>query len=205
MRGRHPMRQRFLGSKKQDQYVPNFHVYCYWCNKFGHRVADCRPMDKPPISFESRNSFAALWGMDVIYYQGNGFGHRSFECRKSQPVSYNSFKDSTLNVNIKCYNCQEFGHIEKHHKHKKIKQKQTTPDQKPVVKPKQEVAIEKKKEDIPIWVEKDKNKAESSLIVQTTLHVERRNLWVVDSGCSNHMTGDKKKFIKLEDYNGGSI
>lgn len=43
------------------------------------------------------------------------------------------------------------------------------------------------------------------MIVQTALHVERRNLWVVDNDCSNHMTDDKKKFIKLEVWNGGSV
>lgn len=53
--------------------------------------------------------------------------------------------------------------------------------------------------------EKDKDKVESSLIIQTALHVERKNLCVVDSGCSNHMTSDKKKFIKLEYWNGGSV
>lgn len=62
---------------------------------------------------------------------------------------------------------------------------------------------EEKKEEKPVWVEKEKNKTESSLIVQTALHTERRNLWVVDSGCSNHMIGDKKKFIKIDDWNDG--
>lgn len=63
----------------------------------------------------------------------------------------------------------------------------------------------KKKEDKQVWAEKDKDKPETSFIVQTTLHTERKNLWVVESGFSNHMTGDKKKFIKLEDWNGGSM
>ncbi|GLJ11294.1 hypothetical protein SUGI_0151080 [Cryptomeria japonica] len=64
---------------------------------------------------------------------------------------------------------------------------------------------EEKKEEKQVWIEKEKNKIESSLIVQTPLHAERRNLWVVDSGCSNHMTGDKKIFIKIDDWNGGSV
>ena len=29
--------------------------------------------------------------------------------------------------------------------------------------------------------------------------------WVLDSGCSSHMTGDKEKFSKLQQYEGGSV
>lgn len=60
-------------------------------------------------------------------------------------------------------------------------------DQKPVAKSEHDIAVDKKKEAKPVWVEKDKNKEESSIIVQIALHVERINLWAVDSGCSNHM------------------
>ncbi|GLJ30858.1 hypothetical protein SUGI_0613390 [Cryptomeria japonica] len=74
-----------------------------------------------------------------------------------------------------------------------------------IVKLEQKIAVDKKKETQLVWVEKEKDKEESSLIVQTSLHVERRNLWVVDNGCSNHMIGDRKKFIKLEDWNGDSV
>lgn len=35
--------------------------------------------------------------------------------------------------------------------------------------------------------------------------MKRRNILVVDSGCSNQMNRDKKKFIKFEDWNGGSV
>ena len=31
------------------------------------------------------------------------------------------------------------------------------------------------------------------------------NSWYLDSGCSKHMTGDKSKFLSLEDYPGGTI
>lgn len=120
-------------------------------------------------------------------------------------MSYNIFKDSSFNINVKCYNCQAFGHIEKICKNRKIKQKRTTLDQESVAKPEHKIAADKKKESQPVWVEKEKDKAKSSLIVQTAIHVERINLWVVDSGCSNHMTGDKKKFINLDDWNGGSL
>lgn len=48
---------------------------------------------------------------------------------------------------------------------------------------------------------KGNKKNESNLIVQTTLHVERKILWVENSGCSNLKVGDKKKVFQLEDWN----
>lgn len=29
-------------------------------------------------------------------------------------------------------------------------------------------------------------------------HIDSSDEWVIDSGCSHHMTGDKNKFISLE-------
>lgn len=43
------------------------------------------------------------------------------------------------------------------------------------------------------------------MISQMDLHANEQDLWIVDSGCSKHMTRDKKKFIKLEMKKGGSI
>lgn len=59
------------------------------------------------------------------------------------------------------------------------------------------MTTEKKKETKQVWIEKEKDKIESSLIVQTSLHAERKKFWVVDNGFSNHMIEDKKKFTKL--------
>jgi len=35
--------------------------------------------------------------------------------------------------------------------------------------------------------------------------VEEKDDWVIDSGCSHHMTGDKNKFLDLERYEGGMV
>lgn len=43
------------------------------------------------------------------------------------------------------------------------------------------------------------------MISQTALHAKEQDLWVIDSGCSKHMIGDKKKFIQLEMRKGGSM
>ena len=31
-------------------------------------------------------------------------------------------------------------------------------------------------------------------------HVNKNDTWIIDSGCSHHMTGDKTKFEHFEDY-----
>ena len=41
---------------------------------------------------------------------------------------------------------------------------------------------------------------ESALISQ----VERKD-WIIASGCSHHMTGDMRKFLKFKSYDGGIV
>ena len=36
-------------------------------------------------------------------------------------------------------------------------------------------------------------------------HVIKNDTWIIDSGCSHHMTRDKTKFEHFEDYDGGSV
>ena len=36
-------------------------------------------------------------------------------------------------------------------------------------------------------------------------HVNKNYIWIIDSGCSHHMTSEKTKFEHFEDYDGGSI
>ncbi|KAJ8644507.1 hypothetical protein MRB53_006255 [Persea americana] len=58
-----------------------------------------------------------------------------------------------------------------------------------------------------VWkrTESQKNKAES-LIVQTALKAQNGSTpWILDSGCSNHMSGDNDRFMNLEQYDGGSV
>lgn len=43
------------------------------------------------------------------------------------------------------------------------------------------------------------------MIAQTALHAKKQILWVIDSGCSKHMTGEKRKFIELKKCKEGSV
>ena len=36
-------------------------------------------------------------------------------------------------------------------------------------------------------------------------HVNKKNTWIIDNGCSHHMIGDKTKFENMEHYDGGSV
>ena len=36
-------------------------------------------------------------------------------------------------------------------------------------------------------------------------HVSKNDTWIIDNGCSHHMTGDMTKFEHFEDYDGGSV
>ncbi|XP_042518445.1 uncharacterized protein LOC122092169 [Macadamia integrifolia] len=57
-----------------------------------------------------------------------------------------------------------------------------------------------------VWVEKKKKAGSKSLIVQTTFKAHSKpSPWVLDSGCSTHMTGDKGKFLSLDSTESGSV
>lgn len=46
---------------------------------------------------------------------------------------------------------------------------------------------------------------ELALSVTTFERIDYENDWIVDSGCSNHMTGDKQKLQNLTEYKGGRL
>ncbi|KAE8723067.1 PLAC8 family protein [Hibiscus syriacus] len=77
----------------------------------------------------------------------------------------------------KCYNCGKMGHMAKDCWTKK----------KPV-----ETLFATEEEEL-------------ALTVTTPERIDYKNDWIVDSGCSNHMTGDKQKLQNLSEYNGGRV
>uniref|UniRef100_A0A2N9EWY2 Uncharacterized protein n=1 Tax=Fagus sylvatica TaxID=28930 RepID=A0A2N9EWY2_FAGSY len=46
---------------------------------------------------------------------------------------------------------------------------------------------------------------ELALTITTPEQIDYKNDWIVDSGCSNHMTGDKHKLQNLSEYKGGRV
>lgn len=52
----------------------------------------------------------------------------------------------------------------------------------------------------------DVKNSEKPVNVKTALHAKvEPKTWIIDSECSNHMTGDKGKFIDFDKYDGGSV
>lgn len=79
--------------------------------------------------------------------------------------------------------------------------------QEPIV---QRINVKEEPKIVPkhIWKERKALKEDEtkSLIVQTALKAQKKPApWILDSGCSSHMIGDKQKFTKIQDYDGGSI
>ncbi|XP_043696877.1 uncharacterized protein LOC122647574 [Telopea speciosissima] len=57
-----------------------------------------------------------------------------------------------------------------------------------------------------IWVKKKDVVENSSMVVKTTLKAQNKPMpWLLDSGCSHHMTGNKEMFKKYQQYDGGSV
>ena len=56
------------------------------------------------------------------------------------------------------------------------------------------------------WIAKGKEKMQDSLVVQAALKVQKGpKVWILDSGCSSHMSGDKSLFSELVSYDGGTV
>lgn len=67
------------------------------------------------------------------------------------------------------------------------------------------VATEEKKKQMP-WRSEGVKNNKNSVCEKIALHTKvELKAWIIDSRCSNHMTGDKEKFINHEKYDGGSM
>ena len=50
---------------------------------------------------------------------------------------------------------------------------------------------------------KDQSDEEEATALVTCINKNDR--WIIDSGCSHHMTGDKSKFVNFTQYDGNSV
>ncbi|KAE8734204.1 PLAC8 family protein [Hibiscus syriacus] len=126
-------------------------------------------------------------GDKVKNYQGKGGPH-------SGGASKN--RGNSRKFDGKCYNCGKMGHMEKDCWTKK----------KPV---ESNTATSSSKENSEDGWDAEAlfatEEEELTLTVTTPERIDYKNDWIVDSGCSNHMTGDKQKLQNLSEYNGGRV
>ena len=87
-----------------------------------------------------------------------------------------------LRTNIECYKCRNFGHIARDYK------LENPP--KESLKPQNEQT----------WKKKNIDNCARALKAQNKKYV-----WYANSGCSTHMTGDRKKFVSLKEKKDGTV
>nr|DAD23742.1 TPA_asm: hypothetical protein HUJ06_025205 [Nelumbo nucifera] len=92
----------------------------------------------------------------------------------------------------KCYNCGKKGYMAKACWSKK----------KPV---ESNVATSKSEEEWDAEALFAAEEEELALIATISEHIDYEKDWIIDSGCSNHMTGDKEKLQNLLEYKGSRV
>jgi hypothetical protein len=109
--------------------------------------------------------------------------------------NYNSFAPS-LDYDIECYNCNNYGHIEHDCRSSIIKSPKQNREEDVITKHREEYTrVWKRKQE-----EQKKVKCGLAMYAQ-----DKGSQWYINSGCSKHMTGDHNKFLILKEEKGGSV
>ena len=84
--------------RTHDRYQYKFNGYCFFCYNYGHKAAFCNKFSKKIYEHNGFDKSRQGYGnrLDVIRQNKNSNTHNRFE---------------TLNHEIECYKCQNFGHI----------------------------------------------------------------------------------------------
>ncbi|KAL4352591.1 hypothetical protein GQ457_06G020380 [Hibiscus cannabinus] len=131
-------------------------------------------------------------------------GKRNFKQRKSGGSNRNQGEESSREWGVyknhdnnkrfegKCYNCGKKGHMAKAcwSKKKSVESNVVTSNSEEEWDAEAFFAVE-----------------EEELALTTTMSdkIDYENDWIVDSGCSNHMTGDKEKLLNMSEYKGSRV
>lgn len=103
------------------------------------------------------------------------FGHKVSSCRFTRNHTFGYKQKYGFLRNIRCFACSQYGH---------------TSSQCKVL-----------KQPAKVW----RPKLEQTMLVQTAFISTKSSIWVLDSGCSHHMTGDKSKFLSFRNHPGGFV
>lgn len=196
-----------------------FSGYCRKCNTYGHKAIDCRVVPRVE-GVPTKNRFAALEEKSVECFRCGKQGHVARKCMEDIHVEcyrcgrYGHIaKDCTQRVKVQCYRYHKYGHVAKDcltvlpGQKKQRKKAPQSPAENTVV---QQSAIAAEKQKVP-KAPTVADKAEwrikrKSLLVQTTLKARSKEAsWILDSGCTSQMTGDKSRLQNVNTFNGGSV
>ena len=146
------------------------------------------------ITLDEVISALRSWDMEMSASKTNG-GDESLDVRgrqkdKNQNRGRSKTRSKSRNKgdkwwkSVKCFGCQEVGHTRRfcHKKNKRWKDQDES---------KGEVVIAQ-----------DNYDSDDVLVVSTT---ESKKSWMLDSGCSFHMTPNKDWFESLEEFDGGQV
>ncbi|CAL9014755.1 unnamed protein product [Prunus brigantina] len=132
-------------------------------------------------------------GDKVKGHQGEGSsrpgGASKFHGNRGQSKNNKKFEG-------KCYNCGKKGHMAKDcwSNKRPVESNIVTSNSK-----------EKSEDDWDAEASLAIEEEEKALTVMSPERINYKNDWIVDSGCSNHMTGDKEKLQNLTEYRGNRV
>ncbi|XP_043725747.1 uncharacterized protein LOC122672320 [Telopea speciosissima] len=212
-----------------QRFKPHFLGYYEICGAYGHRTRNCQfneaekgkaKVDEPESSSgkqiqtkkqqKSKNNKGikrelAMKALNLIV-----------ECKKrtksTNTVTFNRFASLAEEEEVVCYRCQRTGHIAVGCRAVLPSQRQTERGQKQNAQAESKqrkarepiIVVEK-----AVWVEKKKESSaegDKALVVQAAFKANAKTKpWILDSGCSNHMSGDKGRFLKLKSIDGGNV
>ncbi|KAM1256948.1 hypothetical protein EV1_030743 [Malus domestica] len=126
-------------------------------------------------------------GEKVQSHQGNGGSHSGGAWKN---------RGNSKKFSGKCYNCGKMGHMAKDcwAKKKSAESNAATSSSK-----------ENNEDGWDAEALFATEEEELALTVTTPKRIDYNNDWIVDSGCSNHMTGDKQKLQNLSEYKGSRV
>lgn len=123
-------------------------------------------------------------------YGGNARSHQSNW--RVQPGGRPKKLDDNRKFEGKCYKCQKKGHMAKDC-WSKLKGVESN------------VATSKDEEEWDADALFTTDEEKMAFTTKVMDEIDYKNDWIVDSGCSNHMTGDKEKLQNVSEYNGSRV
>jgi hypothetical protein len=171
-----------------------------------YRRIDCEPRWTTPQRRSLTPRYQNFF-LGHCYTCGN-FGHKAINCRINERNNYASYMngensryenvrrpfnrnynpfDPLMDQNIVCYKCNNLGH--KARDCRKMKEDNHMPN----------VCIP-----TTTWKRKEIPHNENFRIALVAKECKEEDEWLIDSGCSSHMTGDQSKFVSLK-KKGGNV